>query len=257
MPRATSELLSRRFIPKPDLARALSLGFDRILSDYYWLVFAQYYGDKDAGIDKFRYAPDYLRLIVSLDPHFIRPYWFTAFVLAGDMATQARMDNDRQQSKKCLDESKALLDDGIRQNPNDWTLPYIAGFSQYLFAKDDKCAAHYYKIAAKVPGAPAFLPKMARIMESGVALRVNVEARTWTLAYLMSNDREVKNRARRELQIIWSQIYYLAVDAKLDNIVERALSRLKDLDVTLLPQSSLPQTRVTPAPKELLQVGTP
>lgn len=231
----TSEFLEKRLIPKPSVARAFSLGYDRVLADYYWLLFAQYYGDiKARCVDKLVYAPDYLRLIVALDPHFIRAYWFTAFVLAGDLSGHYQSVRNAEASRQCLAESKRILDDGIAANQDDWTLPYIAGFSQYLFAKDCQTAAYYYGIAAKVPGAPSWLSKMKKTMQTGLSLRIHDEARMWALTFREANDSAAREHARKALQLIWSQVYWSASDAQLENIKQRSLFMLQYFKVELL-----------------------
>jgi hypothetical protein len=252
LPSYGSDYHNRRLILQPQLARAFSLGFNRLLSDIFWLMFAQYYGDQSAcKQEKYRYAADYLRLIVELDPHFIRPYWYAAFTLAGDKLDNCRKTGDRAGAIVALSEAQQLLDAGIRSNPDDWTLPYIAGFSQYIFARNDRSAAHYCRIAARVPGAPPWLNKLAVIMDSGVASRTRINAQTWQLTYYCSQDASVREHARKQLQIIWSQVYYMAKASHLDNIVRRALSRLKDFEVTLLPAEKLPRSVETPGSGEL------
>ena len=239
VPEKISDHFSSRLVPPPNLAKALSLGFDRVLADYYWLIFTQYYGDSRVGADKFHYAPAYLNLILTLDPHFKRAYWFAAFVLAGDMASQSKHEHNFATMKKNLSQAKDILDEGIKANPQDWTIPWIAGFSQYLFAKDYKLAGYYYKMGSKKPGAPDWLGRFASIMESGAAKDIFQDAKTWAITYSESKDSSVKEHARGELQRIWSRLYYMGLDKKMDYMVTQAKSHLELFGADLLPRAAV------------------
>lgn len=210
----------RRLVMNSDMLKAFSLGFDRVLADIWWLGFVQYYGDRRAITEeKLRYAPSYLKLVVALDPHFIRPYWFAAFVLAGDLGM--------------LKESNDFLDMGIRNNPEEWSLPYIAGFNQALYARDYAKAGAYYAQAAKVPGAPAWLAEQAKIMQSD-APRLIKEIKTWERMYKEENNELVKEKALANIQRLWSIVYWEAPNQEYRN---RAIEKLTSYDLKLLPQS--------------------
>ncbi|MBX9686526.1 MAG: hypothetical protein K2X27_07475 [Candidatus Obscuribacterales bacterium] len=227
VPLYSSDYHNKRFIPKPKLTAAFSLGFNRLLADVYWLNFIQYYGDYKACRDeRFKYAGDYLRLILALDSHFINAYWFAAFVLGGDLGQYK--------------EAKELLNYGIKENPDDWSLPYIAGFNQYIYANDDKEAAKYYRLAAKVKGSPAYLNDLAKIMESHVAVKIRKEVRTWEKIFQNSSG-QVKEKARDNLQRLWSEIFY---NAPTEPIRNRAINKLAGYEVKLLPRSALPLKEV-------------
>lgn len=239
LPGYLTEYANRRLVMKPELAKAFSLGFDRTLSDCYWLLFLQYYGDpKAVSQNKFAYAPAYLRLIVTLDPHFTKAYWFCAFALAGDMHSLRMKQSDKVGAKEILDEASRLLDQGVESNPTDWSIPYIAGMSQYLFARNscgEKGAAYYYGIAAKRPGAPEWLNKWKEIMESGVP-SLYTDWRTWEMNYARG-DAATKSVALQKLQTILSQEFYFAPTQLIKN---NAMKRLKELDLPLLDRKDTP-----------------
>lgn len=218
---------NKRFVFNANTAKTFSLGFDRFIADLYWLMFVQYYGDVKACRDeRFRYAPDYLNVVIKMDPHFIRPYWYAAFVLADDLKQQ--------------DEANRVLDEGIRNNPQDWSLPYIAGFNQYLYKKDSKKAAEYYRIAAKVPGAPPWLLDQAEIMDLDIPAYIK-EIRTWRRMYLQATkdgDVMVQAKALNMLEILWSRVYWSAPTEKMK---AATMENLKNFDLRLLPQKALPK----------------
>ncbi len=222
-PHYVSDFHNKRLISKPEVAKAFSLGFDRVLADVFWLQFVQYYGDTNAArFEKFRYAPDYIRLVVKMDPHFLRPYYFASFVLAGDMNRQS--------------DAEQILKSGIENNPEDWSLPYIAGFNQYLFAENQIKAAKYYRIAAKRPGAPDWLNGLAKIMESPMTRRLTGVIKSWEKIY-KSSDHDAREHARQQLQDLWSGVYYYAPTERIKN---HALDKLNEFSVALLREDQLP-----------------
>ncbi|MBX9723006.1 MAG: hypothetical protein K2X81_16510, partial [Candidatus Obscuribacterales bacterium] len=222
-PQYISDYHNKRLISKPEVAKAFSLGFNRVLADVFWLQFVQYYGDINAAkFEKFRYAPDYIRLVVTMDPHFLRPYYFASFVLAGDMNEQA--------------EAEKILNAGITENPNDWSLPYIAGFNQYLFAQNQEKAAKYYRIAAARPGSPSWLNGLVKIMESPMTRRLTGVIKSWEKIF-KSDDHDAKEHARQQLQDLWSGVYYYAPTERIKN---HALDKLNEFNVSLLKEDQLP-----------------
>lgn len=221
-PPAEAPFAKKRFISNPDMLKAFSLGFDRMLADLWWLAFVQYYGDPDSVIkDRLKYGPDYMRLVVALDPQFIRPYWFASFLLAGDL--------------KRVKEASDLLDLGIKNNPDEWSLPYIAGFNQALYCHDYKRAAKYYRMASKIKNAPTWLNDQAEIMESDVPSKTR-EIKTWERMY-KEGDSLVKAKALDNLQVLLSEVYW---EAPNEQYRERARNKLNQYELKLLPRAAQP-----------------
>lgn len=229
-----------RFILKPDIARALSLGFTRVFADLNWISFVQYYGDRRVVQEGFKFAPDFLKLIIELDPHFQAPYWFASFILAGEL-------HDTKSAKD-------ILDTGISKNPDNWNLYYIAGFNQYMYGYDkakarendpaaltqrrlseDK-AAKYYEEGSKIPGAPEWLKGFAKIMRSH-ALDLVSEIRVWEKTFNTSDSVAVRQHAIEQLQQLYSILYYISPK---ESYRDRATRGLKQLEVPLLKESELP-----------------
>lgn len=63
----------------------------------------------------------------------------------------------------------AILAKGIRHNPSSWQLPFLAGYVSYYELCNPAAGGEYLRIAARVPGSPAYLPQLAARMtvESG------------------------------------------------------------------------------------------
>jgi hypothetical protein len=148
-----NELAQRQqtFLPTPEAVRWLSGGFDKLIADLYWLQFIQYCGEAENDRGEFyRRSSDYVNLITGLDPTFTKPYWFGCWAVG--------------YWQKRPDLADKILQRGISANPDAWDLAYLAGVNQQLFAKNNKEAARYYKLAASKPNAPDFLMRRADIL---------------------------------------------------------------------------------------------
>ena len=201
-------------VPNYESVRLVAMGFDKLLADYYWLSFISYYGDS-AGRDKDNYAlaDRYLDLITSLDPQFVQPYWFVAFAVGEEQG------NPRKAAE--------ILKKGVDANQNNWYLPFIAGFNQYMFAGDEISAAKYYRMASKYPGAPLWLGRQAKILEAKIPSLVK-RINTWSDVYNSVDEPGLKEKAREELQRLWIEVYRRSPSNK---IKKRAIDALKAIGV--------------------------
>jgi hypothetical protein len=177
---------------------AFTLGYDHLLADYYWLAFVSYAGDSRARqSDKYVLADRYLDIVTRLDPHFIEAYWFCAFCVGAD---QGRPDL-----------AQKIIDRGIAANPFNWSLPFIGGFNQFIFAGNELSAARYYRMAARFPEAPRWLSGQALLLERGIP-RIYKQIGIWEKIYNSQNSPLVKEKARDTLTGLWLTVYKNAPD---------------------------------------------
>ena len=212
---AYSDANSQQMIfPAVSTVRLVSLGFDKLIADFFWLAFVTYVGDKSQrNVDHYSRSEKYIELITSLDPLFSSAYWFAAFTIGGEQSNPRR--------------AAEILDAGIEQNPDNWYIPFIAGINQYLYAGDYAAAARYYRIAASYPGAPRWLLGQAKILESD-SPRLIKAANSWLNVYLASDSGFVKDQAREKCIWLWVQVYKTAPN---DAYRNRAREVLKELGV--------------------------
>ncbi len=183
-------------VPSPQTMKLVSLGYDQLLADVFWLAYVGYLGNSEARAkDHYALCDRYLDLITYLDPQFVQPYWFVAFTVGGD---QARPERARE-----------LIDRGIEANPDNWHIPFIAGINQYLFAHDEAAAARYYRVASKFPGAPSWVESQSTIIETR-APRLVKEANSWLSIYQTAEEPRVKERARETCIYLWVQVFKIA-----------------------------------------------
>jgi len=192
--------------------KMLSLGFDNLLADFYWLGFVQYVGDTSARQkDRYADAEKYVDLIVTLDPKIVQVYYFAAFIIGSE--------------QKQPHIAAQIIDRGIAANQENWYLPFIAGINQYLYAHNDVLAAKYYRMAARFPEAPKWLGRQADVMEAKIPSVIK-EVNVWDRIYYSSKDILVKERARGKLASLWLTIYKKSPATQ---IKKRALEQLNKL----------------------------
>lgn len=156
---------------KPETARRLTLAFNGVAADWYWLRSLQYVGRKveayrgeftldDMSPLGIRNLGALLEQTVALDPQFTAAYEFGAVVLPSiDRAAAVR-----------------LVERGIRDNPGDWRLYQHLGYIHWQ-AGHFREASAAYETGAGQPDAPAWMNVMAAQM--------NVQGGSRAVAYEM------------------------------------------------------------------------
>ncbi|MDX2105942.1 MAG: hypothetical protein SFY67_06020 [Candidatus Melainabacteria bacterium] len=201
-------------VPAPHAIQLISMGYDQLFADCYWLSFIGYVGDSaNRTKDRYALADRYLDLVTGLDPYMVNSYWFAAFIIGSEMKQPHR--------------AAELIERGIRANQDNWYLPFIAGVNQYLYAHDEKAAAKYYRMASKYPGAPAWLARQSDILEAEIPSTIK-EINTWTTIYESATDERVAERARQKLIELWGNVIAAHPPQGIQN---KAISALKDLGV--------------------------
>jgi tetratricopeptide (TPR) repeat protein len=133
------------FLPTGKYLAAASLGFRTVLADVIYLWSIQYYGHHRTLEGRSHLRRIY-NVITDLDPEFTDAYTTGALVMAQDMA-------DPQMAIE-------LLDRGIERNPDNWVLPWDAGWYMYMDLEDYETAERYYALAAEKPDAPSWVARL-------------------------------------------------------------------------------------------------
>jgi tetratricopeptide (TPR) repeat protein len=189
----------------PEAARRMSLAFNGLAADWYWLRSLQYVGRK-IGAYQGRFMLDdmsplgirnlgaLLDRATTLDPQFTAAYEFGAVVLPS-------IDRDA---------AVRLVSKGIRDNPGDWRLYQHLGYIQWQAGRYAE-AAEAYAAGARLPGAPAWMGTMAAQMILNGGSR-EVARETYLRMYEESTDGQVRALAALRL-------------AQIDSLAERELIR--------------------------------
>jgi len=142
--------LELAYLPKGEYLKIAVLGYRQIAGDLIWLKAVQHFGDPNQTVQGWLWAYHATDVVTDLDPKFVFAYQAGGTVL-GVWAGRPH-------------ESIALLMKGIRHNPDAWQLPFYVGYDYFFELHDTENAAKYFRLAAALPGAPEYLPKLAARM---------------------------------------------------------------------------------------------
>ena len=172
-------------------ARRISLGFNGLAADWYWMRSLQYVGRKvlnhnDVSIDNLgllnlKLLAPLLDTATTLDPQFIDPYEYAAIVLP-DIN---------------VNEAIRITKKGIDANPNAWRLYHHLGYI-YWQQHDYQAASEMYGRGAQIEGAPAWMEAMKAKMAADGGSR-STAREIYMRMYEQSTDEKVKEMAGNRL----------------------------------------------------------
>jgi len=172
-------------------ARRISLGFNGLAADWYWMRSLQYVGrkiinDNDAPLDNLgllnlKLLAPLLDTATTLDPEFLDPYEYAAIVLPA-----INVNDAIRITKK-----------GIDANPNAWRLYQHLGYI-YWQQHDYQAASEIYGRGAQISGAPPWMEAMKAKMAADGGSRATARE-IYTRMYEQSADEKVRDMARRRL----------------------------------------------------------
>ena len=137
-----------------DLLKRVSLGFQNVVADGYWIRAVVYYGSKRRAVESnrdFGLLDPLLTFVTTLDPRFKVAYRFGAIFL-----TEAYPNGPGRP-----DRAIALLQRGLAASPTSWEYPHDIGFVYYWWLQDYQAAAQWFERGAQLPGAPIWLRPLA------------------------------------------------------------------------------------------------
>lgn len=172
--------------------KRISLGFNGLAADWYWMRALQYVGRKvlntpgqiqldDLGQLNVRLLAPLLDTATTLDPEFTEPYEYAAVVLPGVN----------------VEDAIRIARKGIAVNPSAWRLYQHLGYI-YWQQKNFKAASEAYGQGAALPDAPHWMEVMkAQMLAQGGSRRT---ARLiYERMYQQTDDLNVREMARRRL----------------------------------------------------------
>ena len=176
----------------PKTAKRLSLSFNGLAADWYWMRSLQYVGQKildhenDIALDDLSQLD--LKLLVplldnatTLDPQFMDPYEYAAVVLPA-------VD---------VEEAIRITRKGIDANPDAWRLYHQLGYI-YWQQQDYSAAAEVYGRGAQLPDAPIWMQAMKARMAAEGGSRATARD-IYTHMFEQSADESIKDMAHRRL----------------------------------------------------------
>lgn len=199
------------YVPSPKALKVMSLGYTGLMADIYWTRAVQYFGEKHrARSNQYHLLAPLLDITTTLDPHLIVAYQFGSTFLAQQPPEGAGEP----------DKAVALIERGIRENPDTWQLYYELGFLQYLELHDEAAAARTLERGSQIPHAHPFLKILAASMAQHAGER-ELARMLWTTTYETTEDALIKQNAFKHLRA-------LKVDddvTRLESVVEQFKAR--------------------------------
>jgi len=172
-------------------ARRMSLGFNGLAADWYWMRSLQYVGRKIINVDNapidnlaqlnLKLLAPLLDTATTLDPEFLDPYEYAAIVLPA-------ID---------VNEAIRITKKGIDANPNAWRLYQHLGYI-YWQQQDYQAASQTYGRGAQIAGAPPWMEAMKAKMAADGGSR-STAREIYTRMYEQSADEKVRDMAQKRL----------------------------------------------------------
>ena len=146
-PRLAAATEQLRVLPRGEILKPAMLGYTQVGADLLWLRIVQVMGEAVLSSEDAAWLAHALDVVTTLDPEFLIAYDLGAGFLA-EVTGQVAWSN-------------ALLEKGRTANPDAWRLPFLLGFNHFFHLQDYARAAGYMAEAARLQGAPAYVPELA------------------------------------------------------------------------------------------------
>ena len=190
VPSTTAENLL--YVRSPETMKRLALSYDSLLADVYWIRAVQHYGGTRLSTDpnkRYDLLFPLLDLTTSLDDRFnIAYYYGSTFLAEAPPGGPGRPDL-----------AIALLEKGLRAQPEKWEFAQWIGFVHYWWRQDYQQAAAWFSRAAEFPGAPIWMaPLAASTLTEGGSRQAS--RFMWEEIARTAEDEWFRNEARRRLQ---------------------------------------------------------
>ncbi len=120
----------------PKVTKIAALGFDNLIADLGWIRSIQYFGGNFTSLDEPKKREGFVRLmetLVTLDPNFVSAWKFGGFAFNESVRDATLAVN--------------FLTRGAEKNPNEWQLPFDAGFICYYQVGKTEKAKDYFEQA--------------------------------------------------------------------------------------------------------------
>jgi hypothetical protein len=194
--------------------KKLSLGYNELMADIYWLRALQYFGSNKPAEQNPELLYHYFDIITDLDPKFVNAYRYGGTFLAepppfGLGNTQKGIE---------------LFDKGRKNNPGDYKLPLEEAFIYYFYPKDYERAAELFREASEKPG----ISQLRKASMKGMAASAHARGgnnelsrKIWEIVYETSPSEGRREFALRNIKEIDTMTLEVKLTESLREYVKR------------------------------------
>ncbi len=179
------------YFTSPQVVQKLSMGYESLLADLYWLRAIQYYGRRDEAdrrTVRYKNLGLFLDMATTLDPDMMEAYRAGSTFLAEKEPVGAGQP----------DQALRLLDKGIAAHPQHWQLQLDKGFVYFWYLQDYRSAGETWLAAGRLASAPPWMEGLAAMaLSKGGA--IEAAKSLWLRQYQESPRADIKENARNHL----------------------------------------------------------
>ena len=209
--RAGAALEEVLYIPSSQAIRRLSLNHPGLAANIYWTRAVQYFGEKhNRRSVRYDLLWPLLDITTDLDPNLLVAYEFGSIFLAQQPPEGAGQP----------DKAVALVEKGIRANPEAWRLYYTLGFIHYIEREDYLAASDAFLRGSRVPGAHPWLALMAA-MAAQHGGKLATARFLWENIYKSTQDEAIRDNALKRLRALKVEEDVIALEGIIQAFKER------------------------------------
>lgn len=173
-----------------------AFGFRALTSDFYYIAFLQYYGDRNHAKTRFKDLINYLDDATDADPNFEFIYQYGGAILGFNL--------------KRYDEAKKLLEKGLLYNPKFWKLRLYLGAIAFKENENKEEFIKFLEEAIHFEDHPAMIERLlGNIYEQ--TKPADEVAKYWIWVYKNTKDKQTRKYA-------YDRLIFLIQQKKIQNI---------------------------------------
>ena len=204
--KATRVELDELAIGSPKVIKAMSLEYTPLVAAMYWTRAVQYYGEKHRlRLSNLDLLWPSLDIATTLDPQLLPAYHFGSTFL-GEKAPAGAGRPDL---------AVALLERGLKANPDEWRMYYDLGYVYYFDMHDYKKASEEFAEGAKNPKAYIWMRVLAAKI-AGEGESPETSYFLWQQVYNTTTDELIRQNAQNHLVLMKAQLDMKEIDRVAD-----------------------------------------
>jgi tetratricopeptide (TPR) repeat protein len=184
------------YLPSGKYLKVASLGFAPLLADLIYLWSIQYYGSFHGSVRYDMVEHVYVDVVGQLDPGYLEAYTLAALILTVEARAPER--------------ALKVLETGMERNPDNWVLPFEAGFIAFNSLRDYERAQRYYERSAAMPSAHPTARRFAAEMFNKLGDK-RTAYQKWVEIYESAEDDFVRD-------VAYSHVHDLKIEIDLETL---------------------------------------